>query len=274
MFPETLFIEWMELKKYSECTVEKYLYYFNKLRDCGDLNQESVDLFIKKNPNLVARAFVKTYKKFLTRNEVETDLSPEEIRLIKGIDVPDIKKKKRVAKFTPINKEQVHMIEKVMESEGARLMLLVSFYSGPRADELINIRRRDLNWLEWLNDTSKDGLLTIPKGKGNKFGTVPVKQFIMVRLYNWVEGYKFKDDALIFPVNYKRWYRILVRFGKKALGRNINPHLLRHSFATSIYDETGDLNVTKELLRHEDITTTQIYAHVSARKIQEAYDKL
>jgi integrase/recombinase XerC len=66
--------------------------------------------------------------------------------------------------------------------------------------------------------------------------------------------------------------KMLSSLGKK-IGISLHPHLLRHTFATELLDEGGDLQLVQELLGHSNLSTTQIYTHISDQKLQENYKK-
>lgn len=271
------FADWLRKRNLSERTIKEYLLYYEKLLFIGGgrFNQSIADELILKNRNQMAIAFLRNLKKFFLRNAVETELDRVEIDVINAIEIEALKSKPRQVPKT-ISQSSVFKIHDTLDSEGARLMLLLTYYSGLRANELLKLVINDFNWEDWLNNMESDGMLTIQHGKGDKFDIVPIKAFVMERVYNWVNENFTPENTdpnktRLFEVTYDRWNRILKQASIKALNFPVNPHLLRHSIATHLRDDGWDLIDIKEFLRHSDIGTTQIYAHSSKEKLMEKY---
>jgi integrase/recombinase XerD len=69
------------------------------------------------------------------------------------------------------------------------------------------------------------------------------------------------------------WQRIKRHAARAGIGRNITPHMLRHSFATHLLEHGADLRVIQELLGHASISTTEVYTHLDGRRLRDVHRK-
>ncbi len=144
--------------------------------------------------------------------------------------------------------------------------ILELFYSsGLRISELANVKARDVS----LDESSIQ-----VRGKGSKIRQIPLGRRAMDRIRQWLEiraAAPVADDTLFLSARGKRLSRtavwqIVKDCARKAnLRHNVTPHMLRHSFATHLLDNDADLRAVQEMLGHADISTTQIYTHVTDR---------
>jgi site-specific recombinase XerD len=115
-------------------------------------------------------------------------------------------------------------------------------------------------------------------GKGNKVRIVPIGDKSIMVLQEYLNNYKFEyGTALLVNDKKRRVYprmvhRIVNKYLKSDLKKR-SPHVLRHSAATHMLDNGADLNAVKEILGHENLSTTQIYTHVSIERLKTAYKK-
>ncbi|MCF6283889.1 MAG: site-specific tyrosine recombinase XerD [Candidatus Hydrogenedentes bacterium] len=164
------------------------------------------------------------------------------------------------------------------ESEAAHgvrdTAILELFYScGLRISELANLPLSQVNLAE--------GIVRV-RGKGNKVRLVPLGRRAQASIRAWLaqrDMGKLRDDTLFLNAKGKRMNRGAVWKAVKHwvrvanITRNVTPHMLRHSFATHLLDHGADLRAVQELLGHADISTTQIYTHVSVARQREAHQK-
>jgi site-specific recombinase XerD len=141
-----------------------------------------------------------------------------------------------------------------------------------RVSELCNLNRGDLD--------IKEKIIKV-LGKGNKMRIVPVggKSIPVINNYFKVKGNIPFNSALLTDKKGNRIYpRLVHRMVSKYLSKvsDINkksPHILRHSAATHMLDRGADIRAVKEILGHENLSTTQIYTHVSIERLKSTYKK-
>lgn len=132
-----------------------------------------------------------------------------------------------------------------------------------------------------INDLDLNSATLRVKGKGNKLRIVPVgsKSILAIRKYLSDHISAKKSSALLTTTKGKRIYpRYVYRIVNKYLSQvtdidKKSPHSLRHSAATHMLDKGADLRAVKEILGHENLSTTQIYTHVSIERLKNTYKK-
>jgi len=263
---------WLQGKNLSLRTIREYNRYL-QLFDFGKLSQEYFNSYIVKNNNCVARAFLKNLIHYIRSNDF-----PSEVKgLVSSLEINKStgREKKRLPNVLTI--ENINSVANAMDRERSKLMLLVCFYGGLRISELLMIKPYDFNWNMWLNIPDKQGILRII-GKGNKERKVFIPAKVMARLYQWIKNELtlMQKDASkpIFNISDTLWKNILHEAVMKAIGRHINPHLIRHSTGSWLVNNDWNLREIADYLGHESVNTTQIYTHINQEKIKEKFAQL
>lgn len=155
-----------------------------------------------------------------------------------------------------------------------RAILELIYSSGLRLSELTGL---DLSSVDM-----PDAVVTVT-GKGNKTRKVPIGKLAIQALQRWLavrQEYAIEGEPALFVS--QRGVRISPRSVqlrlqqwaiRQGLATRVNPHMLRHSFATHMLESSGDLRAVQELLGHADISTTQIYTHLDFQHLARVYDK-
>ena len=156
-----------------------------------------------------------------------------------------------------------------------RAMIEVLYGSGLRVSELASLKLAEVNL--------EDGFL-VCRGKGGKERIVPlgrsacgaVRRYLTEVRPLFVSGER--DDLFLSrlgkPFTRQGLWKLLRRHaGKAGLASRISPHILRHSFATHLLERGADLRSVQLMLGHSQITTTQIYTHVSRERLRRVYDR-
>lgn len=156
-----------------------------------------------------------------------------------------------------------------------KCMILLLINTGMRVSELVHLKTNDIN-----QTVSKVRVI----GKGNKERIIPLDKETCRYIYSYM-----KDDRPFFDKKKSHWifmlhdgscmtrenfYNILQKIVKESGVRShFTPHMLRHTFATTLLENHCDLRSIQEMLGHQDISTTTIYTHVTHKQLLDDYNK-
>jgi integrase/recombinase XerC len=149
--------------------------------------------------------------------------------------------------------------------------ILETFYScGIRISELAGLDISDIDFIA--------GVIKV-LGKGRKERIVPVGDIAIAAIRKYIQSREREDKALFLNKNSRR---ISIRGVRNIVGKyirlagikqGVSAHTLRHSFATHLLNRGADLRTVQELLGHVNLSTTQIYTHLTTEKLKNVYDK-
>ena len=160
------------------------------------------------------------------------------------------------------------------EEKRDKAILEMLYSSGLRVSELAGLNHDDLDFF--------GGLVRV-RGKGKKERIVPVGQAALnsLRAYWDMKAPRETPNVIKKPLFISRIgsrltdrsvRRMILKYVKRTgLGKEISPHTFRHSFATHMLDRGADLRSVQELLGHANLSTTQIYTHVTTQRLKDAY---
>ena len=157
-----------------------------------------------------------------------------------------------------------------------RAMLELLYATGLRVSELVNLRPPNI-------DLAAGYVRTL--GKGSKERIVPMGDPAMEAIKEYLSGgrrrlAKATNPAYLFlnirgsRLSRQGFWKIIKKYGVEAgIGKKITPHIMRHSFASHLLEAGADLRAVQVMLGHSDISTTQIYTHVTRKRLKEIHEK-
>ncbi len=245
----------------------------------GEISKQQIMAFLSTQMDegaansTVARSLssIKTFYKFMVlENHVQNNPTSD-------LETPKIKRK--LPEILTIEEVDKLLQEpKVILPLGLRdrAMLELMYGTGVRVSELLSLQIEDVN--------TTAGFMRC-FGKGRKERIIPVNQTSI----DWIQRYLARARNLLVknylertlfvnangrPMSRQGFYKILGAYAKKAeLGKEVTPHTLRHSFATHLLENGADLRAVQEMLGHADISTTQIYTHLTRSRLMEVYQR-
>jgi len=261
--PIDIFIEKLQerikLRRYTKQTEKSYCYHVKDFLSFLDksrlnLNEEGIKLYLLSLnlSNNSVRLKIMAIKFFF----LEVLKNP-----INNFNIPNPKKHKILPKI--LSKEDIQKIINLNTNLKHRLIIKILYSSGLRLQELIDLKRNDIDF--------DRNLIFVKSGKGKKDRFTLLSQEIKLDLLKYYSSFNFKTDYVLEGRNKKyskkSVQKILESSGKK-IGKKITPHMLRHSFATHLLESGVDIRYIQELLGHSNVKTTEIYTHVSNKNLQ------
>jgi len=155
-----------------------------------------------------------------------------------------------------------------------KAILEVLYATGMRVSEMVNLNVDDVDLLEEVVKV---------KGKGNKERMIPLGSYAIRALRDYLGKRRERakpEEKGIFLNRFGRRLsdtgirkRLIKYLRLTEISKRVTPHTLRHSFATHLLNRGADLRSLQELLGHERLSTTQVYTHITPRKLKEVYEK-
>ncbi len=282
-FLDSLLIEKkLSINTYDSYTndINKYINYLkNKhIKSANKITSKDIEQYLKylNFNNLSDRTIVhnltviKEYHKFLIKNNfVKCDVSENILGPKLSKYLPNILTVNDVDKLLDINLESDFDYRN-------KAMLELLYATGLRVSELINLNMNSINF-------EYETVRCI--GKGNKERIIPIGDVAIkyLKIYlndhrnNMLKGYNC--DKLFLNNHGKQmtrqgFFKIIKKIAyDKNIKKDISPHTLRHSFATHMLYYGADLRSIQEFLGHSDISTTEIYTHISLNQVRDDYNK-
>lgn len=279
----TEFIDYLLFeKKYSKNTIDSYK---------RDLKKANV--FLKKDFIRLTKKDIQNYIQSLSKEENSSSVSRNISTLKSFYKFLELNKYTNTNPLTTISNPKARKsLPKVLSEEEVdklldinlktdfdyrnKAMLELMYSSGLRVSELINLTVNDIDL--------KNAYVRI-FGKGSKERIVPLNDYAIEALSNYILNhrkilFKHGENNYLFLNNHgnkmtrQGFFKILQKIAKeKNIKSELSPHTLRHSFATHLLKHGADLRSIQELLGHSDISTTQIYTHITSERLQKNYEE-
>jgi site-specific recombinase XerD len=182
-------------------------------------------------------------------------------------EIPIKKKEKTLPKV--LSKQQIKLILNETKNLKHKLVIEVLYSTGLRLQELINLKRADI---DFDNNT-----LFVRKGKGKKDRLTIISENIKLDLLKYYSQYEFKTNYVFEGRKgkySKKSVQLILHNTSKKLKFRIHPHMLRHSFATHLLEQGTDIRIIQKLLGHSDLNTTEIYTRVANKNLKKIKNPL
>lgn len=275
-------------KRHSVNTIEAYKHdlddyavFLKTYQDVYDVLDITYDNILKYIASLKRRGLSKTSisRKITTIRQFHKFLYEENIskeNIAKNLKLP---KSDSYLPVTLTIKEINLMIDSIDETNKIgirnRAMLEVLFACGLRVSELLDLKLQDLHLKARYLDVI---------GKGNKERYVPLDQIALDALLNYLNN--AREEFIVQKTNYvflnykgsrmsrQGFFKFIKQLSLKCnIDKNVSPHTIRHTCATTLLRGGADIRVIQNILGHSSVGTTEIYTHINRDELKDIYDK-
>lgn len=266
-------------RAYSDNTVDAYMNDLNKYeeflkKDILESDTEDLEKYLKYIKNLESTTVahkitsIKSYFNYnIKRGIVSVNPADKVSRPKLTKHLPEYLTEEEVGKLLDVEVKSPYDYRN-------KTILELLYSSGIRISELVNIKTP--------NYDSEECLIRI-MGKGSKERIVPLGDYAVNIMNDYMNNYRplinKKHTDYVFinnrgdKISRQFIFKVIKKEAlKKGIKKDISPHTLRHTFATHLLKNGADLRIIQELLGHENISTTQIYTHVTNNKLKSDYE--
>lgn len=272
------YLEYLELEKgLSSNTIDAYR------RDLYDF----IDISNEKNLDILARGSINSYILSLKERKLAPTSIIRKVASLRGffkwatamnifdknpastLEQPKIPQ--RLPKV--ISLKEVDEILNSNLTPMQKLVIEFLYSCGLRVSELVNLKLTDIDimakYVRCFGKGSKERIIPVGAYAINILKSyLPYRELIIKRNNLTSKALLINDDGR--KVTRQDVYNLVHKQGK-LINKNISPHTLRHSFATHLLENGADLRVVQELLGHSDVSTTQLYTHISKKRLKDVY---
>lgn len=248
-----------------------YILTLDNIDEFEKIKRSHINYYIKElhdknySPTSITRklAAIRGWFRWLSANEIiKNDPST-------GVELPKLTKK--LPKVMTVSEIEKILTNHLNDIESVILELL--YGAGLRVSELVNLDMNNIElssrYVRCTGKGSKERIIPIgEKAKKSILKYLKDREFLLKKYKLETKHFLIKDNGHFVT---RQDVYVFIRKQGEILKKHISPHTLRHSFATHMLENGADLRVVQELLGHSDVSTTQIYTHVSKKRLKEVY---
>jgi len=188
-------------------------------------------------------------------------------RFFKEIPTITIKRPKKENHIpVTLSKQEIKILLSHIKNEKSNLIVSFVYAVGLRVSELVNLKVEDINLLENIGN--------IRQTKGNKDRVFNIPNFLLYQIKNQLQKQEELKQKYLFSgrngkISIRNIQKIVSKAAKRANLKGVHTHTLRHSFATHLLEDGIDIRKIQKLLGHSNLSTTQIYTHVSNKELKK-----